>query len=144
MKKINIRPYGENFYQLTYWDENQNLEGYIFYNPPHKKWRGIMLYPSKILKFWVSVRPSISASFPDTNLSSFWPIFFKLCMDIDIGEEWFGIANGLNSSINNRVMVLDWYKNVVSGLTWVVFDRTFFKLWWTLISGRSGLGLQMG
>ena len=33
-------------------------------------------------------------------------------MDIDIGEEWFGIANGLHSFINNRVMVLDLCKNV--------------------------------
>ena len=33
-------------------------------------------------------------------------------MDIDIWEEWFGIANGLNSFINNRVIALDWYKNV--------------------------------
>ena len=51
-------------------------------------------------------------SFPDSNLSSFWPIFFKLCMDIDIRKEWFGIANVLNSFINNRVMALDWCKNV--------------------------------
>ena len=28
--KFNIKPYGENFYQLTYWDEISNLEGYIF------------------------------------------------------------------------------------------------------------------
>ena len=28
-------------------------------------------------------------------------------MDIDIGEEWFGIANWLNLIINNKVMVLD-------------------------------------
>ena len=62
-----------------------------------------MLHPSKIL----SVRPCVSASFPDSNLSSFLPIFFKLCMDIDIREEWFGSANGLNSFINNRVMALD-------------------------------------
>ena len=54
----------------------------------------------------------VKMSFPDSNLSSFWPIFFKLCMDIDIREEWFGIANGLNSFINNRVMALDWCKNV--------------------------------
>ena len=27
-------------------------------------------------------------------------------MDLDIGEEWFGIANGLNLFINNRVMAL--------------------------------------
>ena len=58
------------------------------------------------------VRTSVSASFPDSNYSSFWSIFFKLCMDIDIGEEWFGIANGLNSFINNRVMALDLCKNV--------------------------------
>ena len=50
--------------------------------------------------------------FPDSYWSSFWPIFFKLCTDIDIREEWFGIANGLNSFINNRVMALDWCKNV--------------------------------
>ena len=94
-----------------------------FCTPPHKQWRGIMLYPTKILKFWVSVRPSVrlsvrpsvcpsvrppvSASFPESNLSSFSPIFFKLCMDINIREEWFGIANGLNSFMNNRVMALD-------------------------------------
>ena len=60
---------------------------------------------------WVSVRPFVRASFPDSNLSSFWPIFFKLCMDIDIGVDWFGIANGLNLFINNRVMALDWCKN---------------------------------
>ena len=35
-------------------------------------------------------------------------------MDIDIGEEWFGIADGLNSFINNIVMALDWCKNVFS------------------------------
>ena len=50
-----------------------------------------MLYLPKIL----SVRPSVSASFPDSNLSNFLPIFFKLGMDIDIREELFGIANGL-------------------------------------------------
>ena len=32
-----------------------------FYTLPHKKWRGIMLYPPKILKFWVSVHPSVRA-----------------------------------------------------------------------------------
>ena len=43
---------------------------------------------------------------------SFWPIFFKLCMDIDIRVECFGIANGLHSFIKKRVMTLDWCKNV--------------------------------
>ena len=62
-----------------------------------------MLYPPNRL----SVRPSVSASFSGSNLSIFLLIFVKLCMDIDIREEWFGIANGLNSFINNRVMTLD-------------------------------------
>ena len=34
-----------------------------FYTPPHKKWRGIMLYPPNRL----CVRPSVSASFSDSN-----------------------------------------------------------------------------
>ena len=70
-------------------------------------WRRYYVIHSELFE-----RPSISASFPDSNLSSFWPIFFKLCMDIDIREEWFGIAIMLNSFINNRVMALDWCKNV--------------------------------
>ena len=87
--------------------------------PRHTKGGGVLCYTLR--KFWVSVRlsvcpsvrpPSVSASFPDSNLSSIWPIFLKLCMNIDIGEEWFGIANELNLFINNRVMALDWCKNV--------------------------------
>ena len=84
--------------------------------PRHTKSGRYYVIPSEnfeCLSVCPSVRcPSVSASFSDSNLSSFWPIFFKLCMDIDIGEEWFGIANGLNSFINNRVMALDWCKNV--------------------------------
>ena len=83
----------------------------VVFIPRPKKVAGYYVIPSE--PFWVSVvRPSVSASFPDSNLSSFWPIFFKLCMDINIGEEWFGITNGLNSFINNRAMALDWGKNV--------------------------------
>ena len=66
-----------------------------------------MLYPPKILSVCPSIHPSVSASFPDSNLSTFLPIFIKLCMDIDIGGEWFGIVNELNLFINNRVMALD-------------------------------------
>ena len=80
----------------------------------HTRSGGVLCYTLR--KFWVSVhpsiclsvRPSISPSFPASNLSSFWLIFFKLCMDIDIGEVWLGIANGLNLNINNRVIALDW------------------------------------
>ena len=87
----------------------------------HILWRRYYVIPSELFE-----RPFISASFPDSNLSSFWPIFFKLCMDIDIREEWFGIANMLNSFINNRVTALDWCKNVF-------FLNIFRTNGWTLI-----------
>ena len=38
-------------------------------------------------------------------------------MDIDIGEEWIGNANGPNLFINNRVMVLDYIK-MWGGVDW--------------------------
>ena len=46
-------------------------------------------------------------SFPCSNFSTFLPIFFKRCIDIGIGEEWYGIASGIISLRNNRVMALD-------------------------------------
>ena len=88
--------------------------GRPFCTPPHKKWRGIMLYspnfecPSVVRpSVRPSVRLSVSASFPCSNFSTFWPIFFKLCVDIGIREEWYGIVSGLISFWNNRVMALD-------------------------------------
>ena len=69
-----------------------------------------MLYPPNFE--CPSVRPSVvrlsvSASFPCSNISTFLPIFFKLCTDIGIGEEWYGIASRIISFKNNRVMALD-------------------------------------
>ena len=55
----------------------------------------------------LSVHPSDSASFPDPNRSSFLTDFLQTLHDIDIREEWFGIASGLNSFINNKFMDLD-------------------------------------
>ena len=104
-----------------------------FYTPPHKKWWGIMIYPPNRL----SVRPSVSASFPDSNLSSFWPIFFKLCMDIDVREEWFGIANGLNSFINNKVMALGWCNMYFSSISSEQMDEFWPNFVYALIYTRS-------
>ena len=81
---------------------NRFIFGYgVVIIPHHKKVTGYYVIssepfecPSVHPSFHSYVRPSISTSFPDSNLSSFWLIFFKLCMDIDIWEEWFGIANG--------------------------------------------------
>ena len=81
----------------------------LFVHRHTKKWRGMMLYPPNRLSVRPSVRPAVrpSALRFRTLTSSFSPIFFKLCMDINIEEEWSVIANGLNSFINNRVMALD-------------------------------------
>ena len=38
-------------------------------------------------------------------------------MDIDIGEEWIGIANGLNSFINTELLPLIDVKNVFSSVS---------------------------
>ena len=49
----------------------------------------------------------LCAWFPCSNFSTFLPIFFKLCIDIGIGQEWYGIANGIISFRNNQVMARD-------------------------------------
>ena len=48
----------------------------------------------------------LCASFPCSNFSTFLPIVFKLCIDIGIGEEWYGIV-GIISFRNDRVIALD-------------------------------------
>ena len=90
--------------RVQLWHYCKNSHTY-FYTPPHKKWRAlqtISVHPS----CHSSVCLSVSASFPDSNLSIFWPNSFKLCMNIDIREEWFGIANGLNSFITTELWPL--------------------------------------
>ena len=85
-----------------------------FYTLPHKKWWGIMLYPPKIL----SVHPSVCPSAIRPSELRFWTLTWVVYDRFSSNFAWFGIANfyGLNSFINNRVMALDWCKNVVSGL----------------------------
>ena len=56
-----------------------------------------MFYHSIYLAKGFRMRPKVRST-----LSTFWPIFFKLCIDIGIGEEWYGIASGLISFWNNK------------------------------------------
>ena len=49
----------------------------------------------------------LCASLPCSNFSTFLPIFFKLYIDIGIGEERYGIASRIISFRNNNVMALD-------------------------------------
>ena len=53
----------------------------------------------------------LCALFLCSYFSTFLPIFFKLCIDIGIGEEWYGIASGIISIRNNRVMPLIYVQN---------------------------------
>ena len=84
----------------------------LFLYPATQKVAGYYFIPSEL---WLSFRssvvhPSVCLSalrFRALNCSTFWPIFFKFCIDIGIGEEWYGIASGLIFFWNNRVMALD-------------------------------------
>ena len=80
---------------LTFFPVNIRLYITVFLYPATQKVAGYYVIPSEPFEcpfVRLSIRPSIRASFPDSNLSSFWPIFFKFCMEIDIREEWFGMA----------------------------------------------------
>ena len=48
-----------------------------------------------ILELWplIEVKNCIF-SCPLSNLSSFLPIFFKLCILVDTGKDWLGIVDG--------------------------------------------------
>ena len=65
-----------------------------------------------------SVRPSVRpcSPFPINNLSIYSRNFFKFCIHIVIGDEWYGIVNGQNPSIFNGVTALFRIGKMVSGL----------------------------
>ena len=93
----------------------------VLFIPRHFKKCGVLCYtlrkkfafeclsvrPSVRPSVRLSVRPSVSASFPCSNLSIYQPIFFKLCIEVYIRKEWFGIEDGQISSNKYRVMALD-------------------------------------
>ena len=70
-----------------------------------------------------SVRPSVrpSAPFPIDNLSIYSRIFFKFCIHIVIGDEWYGIVNGHNPYIFNEVTALFRIGKMVSGLLFLYY-----------------------
>ena len=65
--------------------------------------KSLMLYPS--VSVCPSVRPSVLTISID-NLSIYSRNFFKFCIHIVIGDEWYGIVNGQNPSIFNGVTAL--------------------------------------
>ena len=85
------KPRGQVF---SWRSTNRNHE--LFLYPATQKVGGVLCYTLQTLRVHrPSICLSVSASFPCSNFSTFWPIFFKLCTDIGIGEEWYEIASGL-------------------------------------------------
>ena len=62
----------------------------------------------------VSVRPC--SPFPIDNLSIYSRNFFKFCTHIVIGDEWYGIVNGQNTSIFMELLPFFVLEKMVSGL----------------------------
>ena len=74
-----------------------------FYTPPHFS-VGVLCYTLRCLSVCPSVRPC--SPFPIDNLSIYSQNFFKFCIHIVIGNEWYGIVNGQNPSIFTGVTAL--------------------------------------
>ena len=84
----------------------------IYYTPPHFSGE-VLCYTLPCL----SVRPSVRAHhFRSITWSIYSRIFFKFCIHIVIGDEWYGIVNGQNPSIFNGVTALFRIGKMVSGL----------------------------
>ena len=100
---------------IDIWTTSESLKArkvlvfHHFYTPPHFS-VGVLCYTFRCL----SVRPC--SPFPIDNLSIYSWNFFKFCIHIVIGDEWYGIVNGQNPSIFNGVTALFRIGKMVSGL----------------------------
>ena len=85
---------------------------------PATKCGEVLCYTLRCLSVCPSVRPSVrpSAPFPIDNLSIYSRNFFKFCIHIVNGDEWYGIVNGQNPAIFNGVTALFRIGKMVSGL----------------------------
>ena len=93
-----------------------------------------MSYPPLIdlrIGFWPVVhfiRPC--SLFPIDNLSIYAQNFFKFCIHIVIGDEWYGIVNGQNPTIFDGVTALSPFKKwFLACYSFTVYD-IWMKLHW--------------
>ena len=70
---------------------------FSFYTPPHFS-VGVLCYTFRCLSVCPSVRVCVLTISID-NFSIYSRNFFKFCIHIVIGNEWYGIVNGQNPSI---------------------------------------------
>ena len=92
---------------------------FAFYTPPLKCGE-VLCYTLRCLSVRPSVRPC--SPFPIDNLSIYSRNFFKFCIHIVIGDEWYGIVNGQNPSIFNGVTALFRIGKMVSGLLFLYYS----------------------
>ena len=90
-----------------------------FYTPPLKCGE-VLCYTLRCLSVRPFVRPC--SPFPIDNLSIYSRNFFKFCIHIVIGDEWYGIVNGQNPSIFNGVTALFCIGKMVSGLLFLYYS----------------------
>ena len=102
-------------YQIS----NRIGEFLCFYTPPLKCGE-VLCYTLRCLSVCPSVRPC--SPFPIDNLSIYSRNFFKFCIHIVIGDEWYGIVNGQNPSIFNGVTALFRIGKMVSGLLFLYYS----------------------
>ena len=95
------------------------IDSLPYYTPPLKCGE-VLCYTLRCLSVCPSVRPS--APFPIYNLSIYSRNFFKFCIHIVICDEWYGIVNGQNPSIFNRVTALFRIGKMVSGLLFLYYS----------------------
>ena len=76
-----------------------------FFIPRHTLVSGYYVIPFGVCP---PIRPSVRpcSPFPIDNLSIYSPNFFKFCIHIVIGDEWYGIVNGQNPSLFKGVTAL--------------------------------------
>ena len=119
LQSVSLVFYSFSLFQLFQWKMSN------FYTPPHFSGE-VLCYTLRCLSVCPSFRPSVRLSvrpsvrpcspFPIDNLSIYSRIFFKFCIHIVIGDEWYGIVNGQNPSIFNGVTALFRIGKMVSGL----------------------------
>ena len=89
-----------------------------FYTPPHFSGE-VLCYTLR--RLWPSVRPC--SPFPINNLSIYAQNFFKFCIHIVIGDEWYGIVNGQNPTIFDGVTALSPFKKwFLACFSFTVYD----------------------
>ena len=107
-------------YNVEWSDEATFFSVKLYFYTPPLKCGEVLCYTLRCLSVRPSVRPC--SPFPIDNLSINSRNFFKFCIHIVFGDEWYGIVNGQNPSIFNGVTALFRIGKMVSGLLFLYYS----------------------